>query len=42
MLASFIINLKISAVNLQYKDNAGMIKLIIENKSDTILNLIIL
>ena len=27
-------DLKISAVNLHYKDNAGMIELIIENKSD--------
>ena len=31
-------DLKISAVNLQYKDNAGMIELIIENKSDELIS----
>ena len=31
--------LKISAVNLQYKDNAGMIELIIENKSDELISM---
>ena len=31
-------DLKISAVNLHYKDNAGMIELIIENKSDELIS----
>ena len=31
-------DLKISAVNLHYKDNAGMIELIIENKSDELVS----
>ena len=31
-------DLKISAVNLHYQDNAGMIELIIENKSDELIS----